>query len=473
MKPTLTLTQTQQMTMTPQLQQAIRLLQLSNQGLDLEIKTQLDKNPFLELEHDPSPDNPKYSNSHHFDKNFDHFDYSSGDKAIDGYSQDYHEWLFNRETENTLQQHLLWQLNMGSFSDSEHLVATQLIDAIDEEGYLACSLEEIQESFIQQYPEHEALTLNDIESVLQAIQHFDPIGIAARHFLECLSIQLNALPKETPFIQETVQALNFLDLVGKRDYAKLKKRLKTNEEGINTVIKTLKNLNPKPGKNWSRKKTDYIVPDLIVMKKNNRFVVELNMKTLPKVRLNPEYVSFMNRVGTDHSSLLLKEHFNEAKHFLKSIQHRQVTLLMVAEYIVEFQQSFFEFGAEKLRPMILQEVSRDCGIHESTVSRITTQKYLDTPKGLIELKYFFSSVAYENQTSPEQSYSTKAIQAMVKKIISLESPKNTFTDDTIMKMLALEGIQVSRRAVTKYREKMKIPTSHQRRSFNMFNDIAK
>lgn len=504
MKTTLTTSQTQQLKITPQLQQAIRLLQLSSQALELEINTQLDKNPFLELDQEQSTDLSENSSdtfgglgaegsevsevseasealgssdsfSSDTDYSYDNREYQTAERSRSDHFQEHQEWLINRETETTLRQHLLWQLTMGNFSENERLVATLLIDEINEEGYFACTLEEIQISFIQQYPEYETLSLDEIEVVLQRIQHFDPLGVGARSLMECLSIQLTSLPKQTSWAKEAIHALQHLDLIGKRDYTRLKKELRLDDTGLKGVLKVLKAQNPKPGSCFLTKRQDYIVPDLIVRKKNGRFVVELNMKTIPKLRLNSEYINLMNRVGTERSNTILKAHFNEARLFLNSLKHRQDTLLNVAEHIVHYQQAFFEYGAAKLRPLILQTIANDCGIHESTVSRITSQKYIDSPRGMFELKYFFSSAACENRqfgnASTSISISTKAIQAEVRKLIEHESPTNPLTDDTITKRLSIEGIHISRRTVTKYREKMKIKSSHDRRSLNLFNDI--
>lgn len=447
MKQQLLLKQTLKLSMTPKLQQAIRLLQLSTQSLELEIQSLLDKNPVIEKV--PEPD---------LDFNVNEFNTSSRMQP-----EDYQDWLINREKTATLQEHLLWQLMIGSFSEKERLIGHLIIEDINEEGYLSNSLEEVLSAFHSHYPEQDKTDLNEIESLLSRIQTFEPTGVGARTLIECLGIQLNNLPPKTPGLKLALDALPYLDLIGKRDYQTLQKKLGITEPALKTMLKLLKSLNPKPGAQFGPQKSEYAIPDLIVRKKNDRFVVELNMRTVPKLRLNPDYIHLMNRAGTSQSAALLKEHFLEAKHFLKSLEIRNQTLLKVAEKIVGHQQAFFQLGEQALKPLILQTISNACHLHESTISRITTEKYLACTKGLFELKYFFSNFVCHHPDSEEQAYSNKAIQAWVKNLILAESGTMPLSDAKIAGILLKEGIHISRRTVTKYREKLKIPSSQERR----------
>lgn len=474
MKQTLTLSSNQHLAMTPKLQQAIRLLQLSTQMLDLEIKNLLEKNPLLEIEpenaSDPSEGTSESLVKNSLDENLwqpDHDEIINLSEVLqtEDKGQEYQEWLYNRQSEISLKHHLLWQMNISSFKSKEQLIATVIIDAINDEGYLSIPLTEIQENLCLQYPDHEKFEVDEIENVLSKIQLFEPTGVCSRNLAECLSLQLFSLSKNTPFLQQAKNALNELDLIANREYKKLKTKLNITETEIKGVLELIRCLNPKPCSKYINLSGNYIIPDLKIVKKKSVYRVELNMAILPRLRLNPEYLTWMNRVSTQKGNESLKNHFNEARYFMRSLQIRNNTLLKVAEHITQHQQAFFEKGEEYLQPLNLSTIAHECNLHESTISRITTQKYIETPRGMFELKYFFASEVAKNQNELNKHLCNKAIRAFVRKMIVNESPLSPLSDAKISKMLLEEGIRISRRTVTKYREQMKIPSSKLRLSF--------
>lgn len=470
MKPTLSLSLNQHLAMTPQLQQSIRLLQLSTQALDMEIKIQLDNNPFLEIESElpqGASENANVMTPYNIYNSYN-TQYNNTNSASDK-MREYQEWLYNRQNDLSLKEHLLWQMNVGSFSVREQIIASLIIDSINDEGYLATPLDELQESLKLQYPDQETFEITEIEDCLRKIHNFEPTGIGSRTLLECLSLQLINLPKNTPFLKQTLTALNYLDLLAKRDFIQIQKKLMISDAELEGIRHLIKSLNPKPGTKYLDIKGNYVIPDLKVIKKKELYKVELNTNIIPKISLNSEFMNRVKSKGFEKMNESMKTYFSEAKLFLKALQIRHTTLLKVAEQIVVHQQKFFAHGLEYLQPLSLNTIAHECGLHESTVSRVTTQKFLDTPQGLFELKYFFSPMLPKNQSHSEQPTEkhtcNKAIRALVKKWIANESPQEPLSDAKISSMLLKEGIQISRRTVTKYRELMNIPSSQQRQSF--------
>lgn len=438
MRPSLQLGLSQHLAMTPQLQQAIRLLQMSSLELEHEIQTTLESNLLLEP---VEPDESLVTESHvHETYHSEPWESTYFDKKP--------EFPFQKSAELTLREHLYWQMELAHFSEKNKLIATSLIDAISEEGYLLCPLSEIQESL------HFEVTESDIETILHHIQQFDPLGVGARSLSECLNIQLNHLPTTTPCII-ALQTLvtEHLDILGKKDYATLKLRLDLSETELKNIIKILTSLNPRPGTQLSSKKSEYIMPDVIISKKNNQFLAELNKAILPTLRLNTDYVQ-------SRHATFFKTHLKEAKWFLKSIQTRNETLLKVAQCIAIEQKEFLEYGEEQMKALSLQDIARKTELHESTVSRITTQKYILTPRGIFALKYFFSNGISSTQG---KEASTTAIRAFIKKIIAEETSQAPFSDHKIRELLIERGITIARRTVTKYREAMQVPPSHERK----------
>ncbi len=495
MKASLQLKMGQQLTMTPQLQQAIRLLQLSTLDLQQEIQTALDSNPLLDVDEDfdnePSQDinsqredtsDIKSSDDNQSDEPTAADDWSenipdelstdsewddtwqasaaptsmseshSGSASGDDYDMDSR----NGSTDD-LQDHLLWQLNLTPMSDNDHLIAINIIEGVDDDGYLKVELEDIVSSLD---PELE-IELDEVEAVLHLLQQFEPSGVCARNLQECLSLQLRQLPKETPWLPLAQTLIDeHIELLGSKDYAALMRKLKVKEEELKVVIRGIQELNPRPGSQIDPQTSEYVIPDVMVRKIKGEWRVELNPEIAPKLRINDHYASMVKRADSSADNNFIKDHLQEARWFLKSLQSRNETLLKVAMKIVEYQQDFLEQGDEAMKPLVLHDIAEAVGMHESTISRVTTQKYMHTPAGIYELKYFFSS--HVSTTSGGECSST-AIRAMIKKLIAAESAKKPLSDSKIANVLEEEGIKVARRTVAKYREAMHIPPSNERK----------
>jgi len=492
----------QQLTMTPQLQQAIRLLQLSTLDLQQEIQEALDSNPMLEREEDgddfdnsdpmaesiekksesPSADSPEQSEpDNHYDEpintveNLEEGDW--GDRipnelpvdtawediyqtsASSLPSSDDDEWDFTSRTSSgeSLQSHLLWQLNLAPMSDTDRLIAATLIDCINPQGYLDETLEEVLESFD---PELE-IELDEIEVVLRRIQQFEPTGIGARDLRECLLLQLRQLPERTEWLSEAIRLVSdHLDILGGRDYSLLMRRMKLKEDELRQIIDLIQTLNPRPGSQIEAGEPEYVVPDVIVRKHNGRWLVELNQEAMPRLRVNAQYAGFVKRADSSADNTFMRNQLQEARWFIKSLLSRNETLMKVATQIVEHQRGFFEHGDEAMKPLVLHDIAEAVGMHESTISRVTTQKFMHTPRGIYELKYFFSSHV---STAEGGECSSTAIRAIIKKLVAAENQKKPLSDSKIAGLLEEQGIQVARRTVAKYRESLGIAPSSERK----------
>lgn len=499
MKASLQLKLGQSLTMTPQLQQAIRLLQLSTLDLQNEIQEALDSNPLLEVEesfesNEPSTKNEKNQQetsadeqSYANDSDTTEYDSSTIDtsQALDQQSisddlptdttwDDYisagpsapvasstagpeSDFTYQGETTENLQDHLLWQANLTPFSDTDLAIATAIIDAIEESGYLMQSTEEILLAMAN--PEVE---LDEVEAVLKRVQHFDPIGVAARTPGECLAIQLKHLSPDTPWRDEAILLVEqFMDLLGSRDYRTLARKAKLKEQQLGEAIRLIQTLNPHPGSTILKEKDEYVIPDVSVKKVKGRWVVELNPDCMPKIRVNAEYAALSKTSTSSGDTQFIRGHLQEAKWFIKSLESRNDTLLKVSNCIVMQQRGFFEYGEEAMKPLVLNDVAEAVEMHESTISRVTTQKYMHTPRGIFELKYFFSShVSTENGGE----CSSTAIRAIIKKLVAAENSKKPLSDSKIVDLLAEQGIKVARRTIAKYRDALSIPPSNQRKS---------
>ena len=526
MKPSLQLRISQQLTMTPQLQQAIKLLQLSSLELQTEIQQALDSNPMLEvsepgeeldegfesLENSPHHDGPaserasseagtsnsefdsgEYSESREFDPasssetdsdfgseehtpdtsealqqqqldnelpvdaQWEDWDFSppaSGGGNRDG-EDDYD---YQGETRESLHDHLRWQLNLTPFSDTDRAIAEAIIDAIDDDGYLRTSCPDLHESMNVEG----SLDLDEVEAVLRRIQQFDPPGIAARDLRECLLLQLRQARNGSSTISHAELIVrDHLPLLAARDFKTLQRKAKLSEDELRIAIGAIQRLNPRPGSAMTQNAAEYVTPDVIVSKKRNRWTVELNPEIAPRLRINSSYASLIQRTRTAADNSFLRNHLQEAKWFIKSLQSRNETLLKVATAIVEQQIGFFEHGEEAMKPMVLADIAELLGMHESTISRVTTQKYMHTPRGIFELKFFFSSHV---ATTAGGEASSTAIRARIRKLIDSEEANKPLSDSQIAQILAKEGIVVARRTVAKYREAMAIPPSSERKS---------
>jgi RNA polymerase sigma-54 factor len=342
-------------------------------------------------------------------------------------------------------------------TDRELMIATIIIDAVSESGYLSLPLEEI----CQGLPDKIPVTLAEAEAVLKLIQHFDPQGVAARSPAECLLLQLEMLPEGTPWLTEARQLVeHYLPMLADRDFNGLMRQLKVSREALQGMISLIQSLNPHPGASLSSAAPQYVTPDVLVYRQGRTWRVELNPENAPRLRINSRYAALARRSAHGSDADCLKNHLQEARWFMKSLQNRNETLLKVATCIVERQRDFLERGDESMRPLILRDIAATLGMHESTISRVTTQKYMHTPRGIYELKYFFSSHV---GTSDGGECSSTAIRAMIRKLIQTEDPGKPLSDDKIAKLLGVEGIQVARRTVAKYREAMAIPSSSDRK----------
>ena len=364
----------------------------------------------------------------------------------------------NGKTEDSLREHLLWQMEMTPFSDTDREIANAIIDTIDEAGYLTQSLEELLESF----PPEQEIELDELEAVLHQVQNFDPPGVGARNLQENLLLQLKQLDGETPWLLEArILVSRHLNLLANRDFTTLKRRMKLDEKRLAQVIGLIKNLSPRPGSHISDDRPHYITPDVYVRKIKGDWYCELNPDSAPTIKINEQYLNLIKNAKKDSDMNSIKDHLQEARWFIKSLQSRNETLLKVARCIVNFQKDFFEYGEEHMRALVLADVAEVVGMHESTISRVTTQKYMHTPRGIFELKYFFSS--HVNTASGGEASAT-AIRAIIKKLINQENSKKPLSDNKISTMLAEQNYKVARRTVAKYRESMSIPPSNERKN---------
>jgi len=492
MKASLQLKLGQSLTMTPQLQQAIRLLQLSTLDLQAEIQEALDANPLLEVDeindHEQNANQKTDSNTPaespvSESDTLDPVDNSTIDTTealeqtsisdelpIDSTWDDYtsaapaassgpidEDFQFQGETTENLQDHLLWQMNLTPFSETDLAIATAIIDAVEETGYLTQTPEDILIAMAN--PDVE---LDEVMAVLKRIQHFDPVGVAAQSPGECLAIQLRHLPDDTPWRDEAIMLVSsHMQLLAQRDYRTLTRKTKLKEHQLGEAIRLIQTLNPHPGNSIIKKKDEYVIPDVSVKKIKGRWVVELNPDSLPKIRVNEQYAALSRTSKNTSDSQFIRNHLQEAKWFIKSIDSRNETLLKVSNCIVMQQRGFFEYGDEAMKPLVLNDVAEAVEMHESTISRVTTQKYMHTPRGIFELKYFFSShVSTENGGE----CSSTAIRAIIKKLVAAENTKKPLSDSKIVELLADQGIKVARRTIAKYRDALSIPASNQRKS---------
>jgi len=466
------------LSLTPQLQQAIRLLQLSNLELEQEIQLQLESNPLLEQIDDENSistlSNSNNTDIHELDQSLNadhlpeelpvdtHWDevYIHQSTALE--TPEFQEQEDNNHKSLNLKQHLLEQINLLHFSQIDQLIAYCLVDSLDQRGFLEAEIEEITASvqnLLAEMGHEEEVEDDEVYVVLKHIQQLDPLGAGSRNLAECLRIQLEALPS-VPVVQDALILLEHYHLLIANDLGKLLKQTGLNTERLKSAINMLKTLKAYPGIEFEDESSNYQIPDVIVSKKDQIWHVQLNTDILPKLRINSFYAGMIRRADQSTDNNYLKDQLYEAKNFIKSIDERHKTLLKVASCIVEHQRTFFEIGAEGMKPLILREVAEEVQLHESTVSRVTSNKYMLTPRGLFELKYFFSS--HVGTTSGGEASST-AIRAMIKKLVSNENPRKPLSDNSITNLLKEEGIDVARRTVAKYRESLNIPSSSDRK----------
>lgn len=543
MKQSLQLKLGHQLTMTPQLQQAIRLLQLSTLDLQQEIQEALDSNPMLEVEDPfdlPTPaseyegsdldkadytrqleiaaesgtdngteftasesysataDNYAESANHSEGESFgegesfadadvygegESFSADSGDwnesipsdlpvdtswddvyqssssGSSSNYDNDDNDFESRRAATDSLYDHLMWQLNLTPMSDRDRVLAMAIIDAVEPSGMLSITIEEIFEGMRGDFEE---LELDEVQAVQHRLQQFDPSGVCSQNLAECLLVQLNQLDAKTPLLDSAKLIVkHYLPVLGSRDYRQLMRRTKLKEAELSIAVALIQSLNPRPGDMIANGDTEYVIPDVFVEKRDGRWIVELNPDIAPRLRINSDYASMVKRADSSTDNTFLKDNLQEARWFLKSLQSRNETLLKVASCIVEKQRGFLDYGPEAMKPLVLHDIAEIVEMHESTISRVTTQKYMHTPQGIFELKYFFSSHV---STDSGGECSSTAIRAIIKKLVNAENPKKPLSDSKITDLLGEQGIQVARRTIAKYRESLNIPPSNERKT---------
>jgi len=474
MKQSLHMKMGQQLAMTPQLQQAIKLLQLSTLELQTEIQDALENNPMLEVQEEEGSDSrseeerneeKKEEEKSAPDMDATAMEFSAEDSGVmpetmpedlpvdsawedvyeasaapvssstgsgDGEHRDFTE--FHNSGVSSIQDHLNEQIRLAPLSDRDMLIAETLIDAIDDNGYLIDELDLIIDGLNRAINDPDyTIETDEVETVLHMVQHLDPPGCGARDASECMHIQLSQMP-ETELVE--------------------------NDERLREIITLIRTLNPRPGRQIVKDLDQYIVPDVFVKKEKGVWRVELNPDIAPRLGINSLYAGMVKRADKSDDNNFLRNHLQEARWFIKSLQSRNETLLRVGTAIVERQRSFLEYGDEAMKPLVLRDIAEQLSLHESTISRVTTQKYIHTPRGIFEFKYFFSSHV---STANGGECSATAIRAMIRKFIAAEDATKPLSDSKIANTLVAEGIQVARRTVAKYRESMAIPPSNERK----------
>jgi RNA polymerase sigma-54 factor len=481
-KPALHLRLSQQLALTPQLQQAIRLLQLSSVELETELREALESNPLLELaelgdeegegesaapnqvngstetatngngsdEAAPRETHEDLPYDEPMDLGLERIDYGGGPAPDDGDGMESQD-----QEEEDLRDHLLWQLNLTPLSQRDRAIGATIIEAIDDDGYLHESNEVLQANLAEIHH----VDIDEVEAMRHRIQHFDPIGVASHSLIECLRVQLDAFDPSVPGCATARILVNdHLEAIARNDRVRLCKQLQTDAEDLDAAIALIRSLDPKPGAQVSPGKTEFVAPDAYAHKHNGRWVVSLSPNCQPKLAINQHYSGLIARARRDDATYL-RGHLQEARWLIKSLQTRADTMLKVATAIVRAQIGFLDFGAEAMRPLVLRDIAEEISMHESTVSRVTTRKYLHTPRGTFEFKYFFSSGV---STVDGGAASATAIQAMIRKLIGEETPARPMSDQSLAAELNKRGIEVARRTVAKYREALNIPSSNDR-----------
>jgi RNA polymerase sigma-54 factor len=468
----------QSLSMTPQLQQAIKMLQLSSLELEQEIQTVLESNPLLERPEDSENFDASDSNTEvsetpteslsetipdelstdsDWDDTYDpEWKVSNGDGES---ASDYIEKLHSNE--EGLAEHLLWQIDLSNLSVIDKTIAHLIVDYINDDGLLTESPEQILNSLESEL----LIELDDVEAVLSFVNHLDPIGMGARDLGQSLWLQFNYHYPKHPLKKKAQLLLEKnLDLLAKRDYKSIKKETRLNNDQLEILVNLMKTLDPNPASNFSQSDVDYIKPDVYVRKVKGRWLVSHNAETLPDLRINDTYAEMASDSRTDKAaSDYIKDNLQQARWFIKSLDNRNTTILNVANAIVDRQMAFLQYGDEAMKPMVLKDLAEQLDLHESTISRVTTRKFLHTPRGVYEFKYFFSSHV---NTDTGGECSATAIRAMIKKLITAENPRKPYSDNKLTNLLNEQGINVARRTVAKYREALAIPSSHDRKALS-------
>jgi len=470
LKPSLQLKLGQQLTMTPQLQQAIRLLQLPALELQAHIRELLESNVMLEpmeetegtgtfeavvtaAEQPKAPERSAETNVEVLDEGWSDHSVGPAETPWSGDDEE-RQQEYADASGQSLQEHLLWQLELASLAPRDLAIARAIVDAISDDGYVTESLAEVAQTL---KPEIEA-SAEEIAQVLEGVQALDPPGVGARSVGECIELQLRQLDPATPGFATALEiARHHLELVAERELSLLRRELRASEEEIASALALVRSCHPRPGSTVSAGSAEYVVPDVFVRRTEHGWGVEINPATLPRVRLNQSYASL---IGRNASHATMRAQLQEARWLLKSLEIRHETLMKVARSIVERQTAFLEHGDEHMRPMILKDIAEAVAMHESTISRVTSGKYMHTPRGVFELRYFFSS---QVEGADGSGTSSTAIRAKIRKLVKDEDSEAPLSDGRIAELLSSEGIPVARRTVAKYREAMGIAASNERR----------
>ena len=483
MKVALNLTLAQKQIFALAQQQAVKLLQLSGAELQTEIQAALDSNMMLEIDEQDGVETSLLEDGVTLEPaaiELDNIPSEPNEQEVweDGIwdddvgrhislpkqTREAMDFRVNQvAAETSLQDHLFWQLNLVSVSETDNKISKAIIYALNDDGYLAFDLEQIKAGLADEIID---TSLEEVEAMLHLVQSFDPLGVAARNISECLLIQLNQRVVDSKYIDSVKQFIKYyLPMLAGRDYKGLMKVLGLTRPELKQIIAIIQSLNPKPGRQFASITGQYIIPDVYVKKRNGYWSVELSESVVQPLRINRDYSSLVKRADNGQDNLILKDHLKEARWLIKSIQDRNKTVLRVARYIVEKQIDFFEHGEVAMKPMVLKEVASVLELHESTISRVTTNKYMDTPLGMFEFKYFFSRQLGEG----DAGHSAIAVRSLIKNLILNEDSRKPLSDCKIERLLSNQGIQVARRTIAKYREAMAIPTSSKRkRRFNQY-----
>jgi RNA polymerase sigma-54 factor len=461
-KPSLQLRLSQQLTMTPQLQQAIRLLQLPVMELQTQIQDALEQNIMLEAEEPAATETGEESSTEEVreieatEPDWDEVQRTGPSES--GRPADSNLTFEQADrTEETLGDHLLWQLELESLDTRTTTIGQAIIDAINDDGYVSESLDEIRTTLAPDV----LATTDEIESVLAIIQRFDPVGVAARSVSECVLLQLGQLDEDTPGLGLARQiARDHLELVADHQYSQLRRLLQSSEDEIDGALALVRACHPRPGAAIYAPAAEYIVPDVFVRKVDGSWIVELNGSLAPRLKVNDLYAGSLGRGGEYDA---LKVQLQEARWLIRSLEIRNETLLRVAHTIVLRQQEFLEHGEEFMRPMVLRDIAEAIEMHESTVSRVTTNKYMHTPRGVFEFRFFFSS----HVAGDDGEQSSVAVRAKIRKLIGGENPIKPMSDNQIAQLLSDDGVKIARRTIAKYREAMNIPSSSDRKKTNL------
>ncbi len=486
MKHSLQLKLSQHLTLTPQLQQSIRLLQLSTVELNQELERYLAENPLLERSDLGPPDEgavapvngatltgetlrqegereeirrddareepPSFAEDHGFG---DEHVGTGASRRDDEEREDFTQFA---AAEPTLNEHLEQQLALVGLTERDKRIAALIVGTLDEDGYLTQDLEELRQAAVAEMPD---LEIEDLQIALKHVQNLEPTGVGARDIAECLELQLRAMPESTPH-REAAMALvaRHLDVLAARDFNKLKRLLAVSEDELREVRALVLTLDPKPGRAFGGGDVRYVVPDVVVRKSGGRWSATLNREAMPRLRINKMYADILQG-SRENGGKHLAGQLQEARWLIKNVQQRFDTILRVTQAIVERQKNFFEHGEVAMRPLVLREIAEAVSLHESTISRVTTQKYMLTPRGIFELKYFFGSHV---STDTGGACSATAIRALIKQLVAAEDGRKPLSDHRISDILAQQGIQVARRTVAKYREAMHIQPANLRKS---------